>query len=127
MSWAGYRARWRGGDYGASPDLRPDGLWLRLRSGTPAEGFEEVAPGRYVLPVPAARCEDVRFAVTVCSWRGEPFLVLDGRGDELLLEYTGARATVARRLGLERVERGVYRRWVPRDEIADLREESSPL
>ncbi|MEU8248781.1 hypothetical protein [Nonomuraea sp. NPDC048916] len=118
----GYRARREGVDYEASPDPRPDGLWMRLRSPVPAEGFEEVTPDCFVLPVPAAECEEAAFVTTVCEWRGEPFLVLGESDGELLLEYTGGQVTVARRLGLERVERGVHRLRVARGEAGELRE-----
>lgn len=43
---------------------------------------------------------------------------------ELLVEYTGGLLPVARKLGMERVERGVHRRWVARDEVVGLREEA---
>jgi hypothetical protein len=122
-----YRARWRGADYDASPELRSGRLWMRLRSGAPASGFAEVRAGLHVRAVPADECEAVSFVTTVCRWRGEPFRVHDQREDALLLEYTGGHVTVARSLGLERVERGVHRRWVPRDEVAELCEHAVPL
>jgi hypothetical protein len=122
-----YRARWRGADYDASPELRLGRLWMRLRSAVPAAGFEEVLAGLYVRAVPADECEAARFVTTVCRWRDAPFRVHDQRAGELLLEYTGGDVTVARSLGLERVERGVHRRWVPGDEISELREHAVPL
>jgi hypothetical protein len=127
MSWSGYRARWRGTDYEAVPDPRDDGLWMRLRSAVPAEGFDEVAPGWFVRPVPAAECGEAVFVTTVCEWRGEPFQVYGEDGDDLLLEYTGGRVTVAARLGLERAERGVHRCRVPRHEVEALRQRCVPL
>jgi hypothetical protein len=117
-----YRARWHGAAYDASPELRSGRLWMRLRSGDPAPGFEKVGSDRYVRAVPADECEAVCFVTTVCRWRDAPFRVHDRRDGELLLEYTGGQVTVARSLGLERVERGVHRRWVPRDEVTELRE-----
>ena len=122
-----YRARWYGADYDASPELRSGRLWMRLRSAAPAPGFEEVRAGRYVRAVPADECEAACFVTTVCRWRGAPFRVHDQREDALLLEYTGGQVTVAQSLELERVERGVHRRWVPRDEVAELREHTVPL
>ncbi|MGI5268813.1 hypothetical protein ACQEUU_06660 [Nonomuraea sp. CA-218870] len=131
MSRPRYEARWRGADYPASPESRADGVWLRLRSRTPLEGFDEVAPGRWVLPVPAAECEQVTYVTTVCEWRGVPCVVLgDENGDEngdLLVEYVGGLAPVAADLGFGRVERGVHRRPVPRDEVSGLREEITPV
>jgi SseB protein N-terminal domain len=76
---------------------------------------------------PAARCEQVAFVTTVGEFRGQPCLVQDRRGYELLVEYTGGRADVARELGMERVERGVHRAWVPRAALRDQREHRVPL
>ncbi|MGI5225447.1 hypothetical protein [Actinoallomurus sp. CA-142502] len=117
-----YRARWHDADYDASPELRSGRLWMRLRSAEPAPGFEEVRPSRYVRAVPADECAMACSVAVVCRWRGAPFRVHDQREGELLLEYTGGRVTVAQSLGLDRVERGVYRRWVARDEVSDLAE-----
>ncbi|GGO77445.1 hypothetical protein [Nonomuraea cavernae] len=127
MTWYGYRARWQGVEYAANPDPRPDGLWMRLRSPVPAEGFEEVEPGCFVRPVRADACEEAVFVTTVCVWRGEPFQVVGGIDDELLLEYIGGRVTVARRLELERVERGVHRCRVSLAEVVDLHEHVESL
>ncbi|NUR82781.1 MAG: hypothetical protein HOY71_01695 [Nonomuraea sp.] len=123
MSWQSYRARWAGTDYEAAPEVDGGRLRVRLRGEAPAEGFEEVAPGRYVRVVPAAECAGLWHVTTVCEWRGAPFLVLDERESELLLEYTGGRASAAVALGLERAERGVYRRWIPREEVSEVHEE----
>lgn len=122
-----YRARWHGAEYDASPELRFGRLWMRLRSVVPAPGFEEVRSDRHVRAVPADECEAAWFVTTVCRWRDAPFRVHDRRDDALLLEYTGGHVTVAQGLGLERVERGVHRRWVPRDEVAELRVLTVPL
>ena len=100
---------------------------MRLRSPEPAEGFEEVAPGRYVRPVRADECESVLFVTTICEWRGAPCLVRDECDDKILVEYTGGLLPVARSLGLERTERGVHRGWVPRNEVRALREHAVPL
>ncbi|MFC4584710.1 hypothetical protein [Sphaerisporangium corydalis] len=127
MRWHSYRARWRGADYEASAEPRADGLWMRLRVTAPAEGFDEVAPGRHVRPVRAEECEAVLFVTMTGRWRGAECQVHDEREGELLVEYTGGRLPVARELGLERVERGVHRAWVPRHEVVDLREHAVPL
>jgi hypothetical protein len=122
VKWSWYRARWQGREYRASPDPRPDMLWLRLRGAEPAEGFEEVAPHVFVRPVRAEECEEVAFVTVTCEWRGAPCQVRDERDDELLVEYTGGLLPVAVDLGFERAERGVHRRWVARDEVHGLRE-----
>ncbi|MEU7910631.1 SseB family protein [Microbispora bryophytorum] len=126
-SLSSYRARWRGADFPASPDPGHDGLLIRLLGDGPADGFEERSPGRFVRPVPAGECEAVFHVTRVCEWRGAPCLVRDERDGELLLEYTGGRLPVARALGMERIERGVHRRWVARAEASGLHEHAEPL
>ncbi|MBG0816642.1 hypothetical protein [Planomonospora sp. ID82291] len=128
-----YRVRWGGLCHRAVPELRPDGVWMRLCD-PPPDGADEAdgaggepASGRRAGPVPAAECERVDLVTTVCEWNGAPFLVLAARGTELLLEYLGGLAPVAAALGLERIERGVHRRWVDRDEVTGLREEAVDL
>lgn len=106
----------------AALERRADGVWVRLLTALAAEGFVEIEPGRHVRAVPAGECASVEFVTVVCRWRGEPFLVYGERDGELLLQYTGGRAPVAVRLGLERSERGVYRRWVPSGEAEDVHE-----
>jgi hypothetical protein len=124
MKWHSYRARWRGAEYEASPDPRPEGVWMRLRISEPADGFERLAPGRFVRPVRAVDCEGVVFVTTAGEWRGAACQVRDERDGELLVEYTGGLRPVALELGLERIERGVYRGWVPRHEVLGLHEQA---
>lgn len=125
--WHSYRARWNGEEYSAAPHPQPAQLAMRLYRSTPADGFERVADGHFVREVPAAECEAIQFVTTVCEWRGAPFQVHDERGDELLLEYTGGLVPVAQRLGLQRIERGVYRQWVQRSAVRGLRETAAEL
>ncbi|GAA2299926.1 hypothetical protein GCM10010149_56130 [Nonomuraea roseoviolacea subsp. roseoviolacea] len=127
MSLHFYRARWRGAVYVAAPEPHSLELWIRLRSSEPVAGFEQVEPGCHVRTVPAAECDGLEFVSTVCRWRGERFDVHDERDGLLLLEYLGGSALTARALGLERVERGVYRLWVPAAEVTDLHEQPVPL
>ncbi|WP_327092032.1 hypothetical protein OIE66_15785 [Nonomuraea sp. NBC_01738] len=122
-----YRARWSGQLFEAALEQREDGVWVRLLSDVPAQGFVALEADRHVRAVPAAECESVEFVTVVCRWRDEPFLVYGEREGELLLQYTGARVTVARRLGLERAERGVWRRWVAAAEIEGLHERAALL
>ncbi|WP_249346355.1 SseB family protein [Microbispora sp. H11081] len=122
-----YRARWRGAEYPANPDPGHDGLLIRLLRDEPADGFEERAPGRFVRPVPAAECEAVFHVTRRCEWRGAPCLVREERAGEPLLEYVGGLLPVARALGMERIERGVHRRWVARAETGEPREHAELL
>ncbi|MEU4326094.1 hypothetical protein [Nonomuraea dietziae] len=127
MTPSSYRVRWRGADYPASPESSGLELWLRLRREEPAEGFTEVEKGCHVKTVPATACEALWFVTTVCRWRGVEYLVHAQREGEVLLEYQGGSAPEAVALGLQRVERGVYRRWVPRAEVSELKERTVPL
>jgi len=126
-TWFSYRARWEGTEYACTPEVFPEGLWIHLCSNQPSAGFEELEPGVYLQLVQATECDVVVYVTTVCQWRGEPCMVHDERDDELLLEYTGGKVPRAMALGLERVERGVYRGWVHRDEARGLRESTTLL
>jgi hypothetical protein len=122
MKWYSYRARWDGGEYPASVYPQPDGLLVRLYRTSPADGFEELRSDHHVRTVAASECAAIEFVTTVCTWRGAPFQVHDEREDDLLVEYTGGEVPVAQRLGLRRIERGVYRGLIPRAEVTELRE-----
>ena len=114
----GYVARWHGMDYEASPD----GTSVRLYQPYPGEGFLQVRGGRYVQVRPMSEVDSLSYVRTICTWRGEPFIVLAEHESWLRVEYTGGRAPVARSLGLEEFEFGVYQGWVPAAEVTDLRE-----
>ena len=113
----GYVARWQGAEYEASPD----GEQVRLYRPDAADGFEEVRPGRYRRAVPAT---DVKldYVRTLCTWRGQPFIVLAEHDGWLRLEYTGGLAPVATQLGLEEFDYGVYQGWAPKSEVGEIRE-----
>ena len=125
--WATHRARWRGQEHPAALEATVEGLRVRLRSVAPEEGFEEVAPGLHVRSVPARECDAVLSVRTVGTWRGADVVVLDDRDDELLVEATGGSWTAARAAGFDRVDRGVWRRWVLRDNVRGLREDTALL
>jgi len=114
----GYYARWRGREF----EVSPDGDNLRLYSPEPGEGFEQVRPGRYVRVVAMAEAEDFAYVRTTCKWQGEPFIVLGEADGWLRVEYTGGKAPVARTLGLEEFDFGVYQGWAPMQQVTDLHE-----
>ncbi|MGY0231287.1 hypothetical protein [Longispora urticae] len=105
MSRDGYFARYQGVEYKASPD----GPSVRLY--TPE-----------LLVVPAADVE-LYYIRTMCRWKGEPFIVVGEHGQWLRLEYTGGRAPVAEKLGLEEFDFGVYQGWASRAEVIGLQEQ----
>jgi hypothetical protein len=114
----GYVGRWRGEEF----EVSPDGEEMRLYSTEPRDGFEEVRPGRYRRAVPADEVSEFGYVRTVCTWRGEPFIVLGEHDSWLRVEYTGGRAPVAQALRLEEFDFGVYQGWAPAAEVTDLRE-----
>ena len=114
----GYYARWHGREY----EVSPDGNDMRLYSVEPEDGFTLVRPGRFVRVVPAGQVEGFAYVRTTCTWQGEPFIVLGEADGWLRLEYTGGKAPVARTLGLEEFDFGVYQGWAPAADVRDLTE-----
>lgn len=116
----GYLARWLGREYEASPGA--DGE-VRLYVAEPADGFDELRPGRYRRIVPSIEVEALRYVRTTCRWRGEPFVVVGEHESWLRIEYSMGRAPVAERLGLDRIDHGVWQTWAARADVEELREE----
>ncbi|MCW2900284.1 MAG: hypothetical protein JWO67_2549 [Streptosporangiaceae bacterium] len=116
----GYIASWRGGHYEASPGADSA---VRLYTTEPAEGFEETRPGRYRRVVPDAEIETLSYVRTVCTWRGERFVIVGEYESWLRVEYTGGLAPVAEALGLDRIDHGVWQTWAPLAEVIDVHEE----
>ena len=114
----GYVVRWQGREYEGSPD----GDNVRIYQPDAGEGFDGVRPGRYVRVLPTAEIEELTYIRTTCTWRGEPFIVLAEHETWLRVEYTGGRSPVARALGLEEFDYGVYQGWALATEVTDLRE-----
>jgi hypothetical protein len=112
----GYVAWWDGEEHEASPD----GDHVRLYRSDPADGFEEVRPGRYRRIVPASEVR-LDYLRTECVWRGQPFTALAEHEGWLRVEYTGGLGPVARELGLDEFEFGVYQSWAPAAEVSDMR------
>ncbi|WP_433463064.1 hypothetical protein [Spirillospora sp. CA-128828] len=116
----GFYAGWRGSEYEASPD----GDLVRLYVAQQATGFRQIAPDRYVQVVPLSDVDHLQYVTTHCMWRGEPFVVLGEHEGWLRVEYSGGKAPVAERLGLESFDRGVYQAWASGHEVEDLHEET---
>jgi hypothetical protein len=114
----GYMVTWQGREY----DAAPDGDKVRIYAPEPADGFEEVRPGRYVRVLGPDEFEDLVYVRTTCLWRGQPFVVLAEADSWLRLEYTGGRAPIAQQLGLEEFDFGVYQGWAPANEVHDVYE-----
>jgi hypothetical protein len=114
----GYYATWRGREY----EVSPDDTDVRLYSTLAEEGFSQVRPGRFVRVVPAGEVRDLCYVRTTCTWQGEPFIVLGEHEEWLRVEYTGGKAPVARTLGLEEFDYGVYQGWAPLAQVTNLQE-----
>jgi len=132
VRWTTYRARWRGEELRATPEQRFDGLWVWLVAPRATVGFDAVTDdGPWVRQVPAADCDVLLLVRTAGTWRGLPVHVHDERtgdgGGDLLVEYAGGSTPEAAAAGFERVARGVHRRWVLRDEVRGLREDTALL
>ena len=115
----GYVVTWQGREY----DAVPDGDNVRIYLTRPADGFEEVRPGRYLRVLASDEYDELVYVRTTCTWRGAQFIVLGESDTWLRLEYTGGRAPVARQLGLEEFDFGVYQGWAPAREVTDLYEQ----
>jgi hypothetical protein len=118
----GYRARWRGSDYEASPD----GELLRLYVDGPAPGFEAVRPDRYRRLVVARDADWFGYVRTVATLRGEPVVLLVERDGQVLVEYCGDLPLGPDWWPRDRPEPGVCRAWVSQAELSDSREECWP-
>jgi hypothetical protein len=115
----GYLALWRGREYEASPD----GDDVRIYQPEAGEGFEVVREGRFVRVLPASEVDELSYVRTICSWQGQPFIVLAAHDNWLRVEYTGGRWPIAESMGLEAYDFGVYQGWAPAHEVTDLREQ----
>ena len=67
--------------------------------------MEKQAPSLWRTSFITSRWDVARYLAEADSW--------------LRLEYTGGRAPVARRLGLEEFDYGVYQGWAPAHEVRD--------
>jgi len=115
----GYVVTWRGHEYEAAPD----GDNVRIYRSDPADGFDEVRPGRYVRRLGPDDFDDLVYVRTTCMWRGAPFIVLGEADAWLRVEYTGGRGPIGRQLGLDEFDFGVYQGWAPVHEVTDLHEQ----
>jgi hypothetical protein len=115
----GYVVSWQGREY----DAAPDGDNVRIYSPEPAAGFDEVKPGRFTRVLGPDDYDELVYVRTTCTWRGAPFIVLAEADAWLRVEYTGGRAPIARQLGLEEFDFGVYQGWAPLNEVTDLSEQ----
>jgi hypothetical protein len=115
----GYVVSWQGTEY----DAAPDGDNVRIYQDRPGDGFTEVKPGRYVRVLSPDEYDELVYVRTTCTWRGAEFIVLAEADSWYRVEYAGGRAPIARQLGLEEFDFGVYQGWAPAHEVSDLYEQ----
>lgn len=119
-----------GHEYAAAltPDQREATLVLAVAEGDdPPPGFERIQPGLCQRIVARSDLTALYRIYPACTYRGEPFQVIEERGTQLRLRYLGGNERVALDLDLEFVEPTVYHAIVPRDDVDDLHEVSLDL
>lgn len=117
----GYVASWRGDLFEASPTLENGRLYVRIYSSSARAGFDEAASQRYVKVVSPKDLDRLSYVTRICQWQGQPCRIVSRNdANEILLEYLGGQTPVAERLRMNRIERGVYRIWVPEDTVAQI-------
>jgi len=119
----GYRARWRGAEYEASPDGEAA---VRLYADEPTTGFDVLRPGRHRRVVPRSELDWFGYVRTIAAWRGLPVLVLDEQDGQAWVEYLGGLAPAALAAGLTRIEPGVYQGRVHSDELDQVQQVRTP-
>lgn len=118
-----YLARWRGGEYEASPDGTGETLQVRLYRTGAADGFAELQDDRHVRVVPASEVVRLLYVRDVAEWRGHPVQVLYDQGSGHVVQYAGGIEPEARSAGFDRAERGLWLAVVPRHELRARRDE----
>lgn len=118
-----YLARWRGGEYEASPDWIGEDLSVRLYRSGPADGFEELNTGRHRRVVPATDVERFMYVRDVGEWRGQPVQLLHEQGPGFVVQYTGGVEAIAQMTGFERYDRGLWMAVASREEVQARRDE----
>lgn len=118
-----YLARWRGGEYEASPDGIGEDLRVRLYRTDPVAGFDELETGRHRRVVPAAEVDRLMYVRDIGEWRGQPVQLLHEQGPGFVVQYTGGEEAAARLSGFDRYDRGLWMAVAPRDEVQARRDE----
>lgn len=119
-------AGYRGDEYDAAVYLGQDEQIISLHSERPVDGFAETDSG-YVCEVPLSDCEGLYYLRPVARYRQLPVAVLDERDVEVYVESLANDAPAAASVGLQRIERGVYRGWVPASDVQQRRLETIDL
>ncbi|WP_134323877.1 hypothetical protein [Cumulibacter soli] len=115
-------ASYLGTEYDAAIYLGQDEQLVSLHSTRDGEGFEPIGE-EFVREVPLAECDTIHYVRPIGEVGDVPVAILDERTEpaELLVESLANDAPAAAEAGLERVERGVYRSWVPSSQVRQYR------
>lgn len=121
----GWNAVWEGVRFVA--DRKPDEDKVILASAAQPEGlpgFGVTPRGLWSRTVQAESVSDLYQLTGICTWKGQPFKVIDassdGGGAVLRLFYAGHKAADAERLGLNKSDAGVYWTVVNEHDVEDL-------
>lgn len=107
--------------------LKEDGSFI-LRSQNSkdlANGFTLYKGVIYIKVVQRSELEEVYKIRNYATYQGYKFGVEKEDGDKLLL-HTGD-YTIYQKLNLEMVDRGVYNKWVSKNDVTSLYEEKTPF
>jgi hypothetical protein len=122
----GWNAVWEGLRF--LSDRKPGQDEVILASATQPEGipgFGATPRGLWSRIVQAESVSDIYHLTGTCTWRDQPFHVVDASTDDhgvmLRLFYTGHKARDAERLGLNKSDAGVYWTVVNQQDVEDLR------
>ena len=90
-------------------------------------GFKEFQPGKYVKRKVSLKEITSAYKIrTKGIYKGYRFAILSEEDDKYLL-YGGYHHDIMMGLGFEIIERGVYEKWVSKDELEKVWEEKTPM
>lgn len=123
----GITARFRGVDFDADFGPGTGEITLHPMPGTQAPPDFTEREGTYSLIIQDAQAEQLDLRRQLCTWRGQPFELVDLGPQNGVLHYLGENYEVATNLGLSEVDYRVWRTTVARTELTDVRPEVRPV
>jgi hypothetical protein len=81
----------------------------------------------YVKSVQRSELKEVYRISTIAEFKGVKFQVIKEDGDNLLLSTMNGDYRVFEKLGMDMVDRGVYQKWVSKNDITLLQEIKTPV
>lgn len=119
----GLAVKYRGMDFDADFGPEPGSFTLHPMPGTAApEDFDE-REGTRSKRILDAQADEIRYLRNLCTWRRQPFEIIDLNATEAELHFLGENYLIAQEFKLTEVDRCVWRTIVPRSEITELRQE----